>query len=95
MTEDRELRRSAMRAVTLSDGEVLFRRGDPGDAFYIIEQGQIRIVTYDAADQEIALNLLGAGESFGELALVDGQPRWRVRSRSGSANCFACDGKPF
>jgi len=67
--------RSTMDRVELADGEVLFRRGDPGDAFYIIESGKIRIFTVDEGGQEITLNTLGEGEAIGELALVDNQPR--------------------
>jgi len=66
---------STMDRVELADGEVLFRRGDPGDAFYVIESGKIRIFTVDEGGQEFTLNILGEGEAIGELALVDDQPR--------------------
>ena len=65
----------AMETVQLADGEVLFRRGDIGDAFYVIDTGQIRIFTLDEEGRELTLNILGAGEAFGELALVDKSPR--------------------
>jgi len=65
----------AMETIHLDDGEVLFHRGDPGDAFYVVESGQVRIFTYDEEGRELTLNTLGAGEAFGELALVDEQPR--------------------
>lgn len=68
-----------MTTVQLTDGEILFNRGDPGDAFYIIKSGQIRIFTLDEEDRELTLNTLGPGEGFGELALLDD------RSRSASA----------
>jgi len=67
--------RNTMDRVELADGEVLFRRGDPGDAFYVIESGKIRIFTVDEGGQEITLNTLREGEAIGELALVDNQPR--------------------
>jgi CRP-like cAMP-binding protein len=67
--------RGAMETVHLSDGEILFRRGESGDAFYIIDAGQIRIFTLDEDGSELTLNALGAGEAFGELALVDDRPR--------------------
>ncbi len=70
-----EALRNAMDRVELADGEVLFRRGDPGDAFYVIESGKLRIFTVDEGGQEITLNTLGQGEAIGELALVDNQPR--------------------
>ncbi len=64
-----------METVRLSDGELLFSRGDSGDAFYIIETGHIRIFTLAEGEQELTLNTLGPGEVFGEMALVDDQPR--------------------
>ena len=64
-----------METVHLDSSEVLFHRGDPGDAFYYVESGQVRIFTYDEEGRELTLNSLGAGEAFGELALVDEQPR--------------------
>lgn len=65
----------AMETVHLEDGEILFKRGERGDAFYIIESGQVRIFTYDEEGRELTLNTLQPGEAFGELALVDDRPR--------------------
>ncbi len=56
-------------------GSVLFRRGEPGNALYIIIRGQIRIFASTRQGNEITLALLGAGEFFGEMALLDGQSR--------------------
>jgi len=64
-----------MTTVSLEDAQVLFRRGDAGDAFYIIQSGHIRIFTQDEDGKELTLNTLGPGEAFGEMALVDDQPR--------------------
>ena len=65
----------AMETIRLEDGEILFQRGERGDAFYIIESGQVRIFTYDEEGRELTLNTLQPGEAFGELALVDDRPR--------------------
>jgi CRP/FNR family transcriptional regulator, cyclic AMP receptor protein len=59
----------------LSPGEVLFFKGDPGDALYAVRRGRIRIGTGTDAGRRLTLNLLGAGDIFGEVALLDGQPR--------------------
>jgi CRP/FNR family transcriptional regulator/CRP/FNR family cyclic AMP-dependent transcriptional regulator len=56
-------------------GEVVFHTGDPGDALHIVASGLVRIVVYSAAGTEKVLTLLGPGEVFGELALLDGAPR--------------------
>ena len=75
LADEADSLRDAMETVRLSDGEVLFHRGEPGDAFYIIESGQVRIFTLDEEGSELTLNTLAAGEAFGELALVDDRPR--------------------
>ncbi len=56
-------------------GSTLFRRGEPGNALYIIIRGQIRIFASTRQGNEITLALLGPGEFFGEMALLDGEPR--------------------
>lgn len=63
-----------MERVHLTDGRVLFERGDPDSAFYLIQSGQIKIYTCDGDGQEVFLNTLSVGQTLGELALIDGQP---------------------
>ena len=55
--------------------KILFRAGDVGDAMYVIEQGKVRISVLTADGRELTLTELGQGEFFGEMALLDGQPR--------------------
>jgi CRP/FNR family cyclic AMP-dependent transcriptional regulator len=55
--------------------EVLFLKGDAGDALYAVRRGQIRIATGTSSGRRLTLNLLGAGDVFGEVALLDGRPR--------------------
>lgn len=54
--------------------EYLFREGQEGDALYIVLEGQIRISKDTAAGEE-ALAILERGDYFGEMALIDRQPR--------------------
>ena len=60
---------------SLAAGEVLFLKGDAGDALYAIRRGQIRIATGTDAGRRLTLNLLGPGDVFGEVALLDGRSR--------------------
>lgn len=60
---------------TIPKGEVIFRRGEPGDAMYIIESGRVQISTQDETGHEVVLNRYGPGQIFGEMALLDGLPR--------------------
>jgi len=54
---------------------VIFRQGDPGDSFYLIKSGKVRAYRKDADGVETGLSELGPGESFGEMALLTGEPR--------------------
>src|SRR5262249_14998100 len=51
-------------------GDVVFRKGDPGEDMYVIVQGKVAI-----RDGEINIATLGAREFFGELSLIDQEAR--------------------
>jgi uncharacterized membrane protein len=55
--------------------KILFRAGDVGDAMYLIEDGKVRISVQTSDGREITLTELGRRDFFGEMALLDGQPR--------------------
>lgn len=56
-------------------GETIFSAGDPGDGFYVVESGQVEIVAVVANNETRALATIGAGDFFGEMAVVDSEPR--------------------
>jgi uncharacterized membrane protein len=55
--------------------QTLFRAGDAGNAMYLIERGQVRISMKAADGHELTVAELGPGDFFGEMAMLDGQPR--------------------
>lgn len=59
----------------LAAREVLFLKGDPSDGLYAIRRGLIRIGTTDDLGQQMTMNILGGGDVFGEIALLDGRSR--------------------
>jgi CRP-like cAMP-binding protein len=59
----------------LGPDELLFQKGDSGDALYGIRRGRIRISSGSEAGRAMTLNILGSGDVFGEIALLDGRPR--------------------
>lgn len=56
-------------------GEVLFFEGEPGDSLYIVNAGTVKVYRVAEDGREKTLALLGAGEFFGEMALLDEGPR--------------------
>lgn len=66
---------SVARRRTFDRGEVVFHRGDPADSLHLVQKGRfgVRIMTPLGDTATIAVR--GPGESFGEMALVDGAQR--------------------
>jgi CRP-like cAMP-binding protein len=58
-----------------SKGEIIFHQGDVGTALYIVRKGEVAIRLSSPEGKEVILSLLGRGDAFGELALLDGEPR--------------------
>jgi len=60
---------------TFPKNTVLFTEGDTTDSLYIICSGKVKVTINDSDGKEIILSMLGQGEYFGEMALIDGEPR--------------------
>jgi CRP/FNR family cyclic AMP-dependent transcriptional regulator len=50
-------------------------KGDPSGAMYLIASGRVKVHQATAGGDEIILNVLASGDFFGEMSLIDGQPR--------------------
>jgi CRP-like cAMP-binding protein len=59
---------------TVAAGAVIFREGESGDSAFIVERGRVDIVKQDGGTQR-RLGSVEPGGIFGEMALVDDQPR--------------------
>ena len=65
-----------IRLYSYESGERIFKRGDPGDAFYIIYEGRILVSikrSFFSFTKKLAV--LSPGDFFGEMALLDRSPR--------------------
>lgn len=60
---------------TYTDEEFLFRQGDPGNYAYIVVSGEVEIFFESERGNFRRLTTLGEGTCFGEMALLDGDPR--------------------
>lgn len=61
-------------AMTKRAGEIIFCEFEPGDAFYLIQSGKVKIVKI-VGELEKTLDILNPGEFFGEMALLEEAPR--------------------
>lgn len=68
-----------------ADGQTVFAEGDPGDGMYFIASGAVRVEkrTGASAAAHKTLAILEAGDYFGEMALLDQQPRSAAAVASG------------
>src|SRR5882724_12540236 len=62
-------RRSAARSTTIMAG------GDATDSLYLVLSGRLKVMMSDSDGKEVILSILGPGEFFGEMGLIDDEPR--------------------
>ncbi|HSN57311.1 MAG TPA: Crp/Fnr family transcriptional regulator [Candidatus Sulfomarinibacteraceae bacterium] len=53
----------------------IFHAGDPADAVYVVASGRVKVVITSSDGKEFILTVLGAGQVFGEMALLESAPR--------------------
>ncbi len=75
--EDEDLARLAqlMTEKHYKKDSVVISVEDPGDALYVVSEGEVKVSLWSDSGREIILSTLGSGAFFGELSLVDGEPR--------------------
>ncbi len=73
--EELEHLSALLRSRRVDKGEVIFHQGDVGTSLFIIRKGQVAIRLSSDDGKEVILTLLDRGDFFGELALLDGEPR--------------------
>jgi CRP/FNR family cyclic AMP-dependent transcriptional regulator len=64
-----------LRSRRYGKGDTVFYEGDPGTSLCIIDEGRVKLALTSSEGREIIVDLLGPGDVFGELALLDGEPR--------------------
>jgi len=71
----------ALTTVTFPEGERIINKGDVGEVFYILREGNVKVHDIGFGDSRYVDQVLGPGDWFGERALLTGEPR--------AANCSA------
>ncbi len=54
---------------------VILFEDDPGDALYVVAKGQVKVVLIGEDGREVILSVLGEGDFFGDMSLIDDEPR--------------------
>lgn len=73
--DERDILRKVAVKKTFPKNTILFSEGDRTDSLYLISSGKVKVTMNDEEGKEIVLSILGPHEYFGEMALMDGEPR--------------------
>ena len=77
-----------------SDGEIICREGEIGNCLYVIQAGEVEVVRQESGS-EVVTSSLQTGAIFGEMAIIDRQPRSRTVRAKGKARVLTLDKKAF
>lgn len=86
----------ALQPVIFQKGEVIIKQGDPGDIFYILEEGSAavtKVYVLGTPPQEVLK--YGPGDYFGELALLNNEPRAATVTATEECRCYGLSRKTF
>jgi len=75
--------------------ELIFRKGDPGSSMMAIGKGRVKISSTSAEGRTVVLNILGRGEIFGEIALLDGGQRTADATAIEATELHVLDSRDF
>jgi hypothetical protein len=81
---------TALKEQTVEAGATVFEKGEPGSSLYIIAEGEIRI-----HDGERTLAQLGENEAFGEMSILDPDPRSATATALKESHLLRLDQEPF
>ena len=79
----------------LKRGATIFSKGDPGNSLYAVISGTVKISISSPDGRNAILNLISAGEIFGEVALLDGRERTADATANTNCEIFVIDRRDF
>src|SRR3954464_16090127 len=86
---------ASLEPVTYGFGQVIVREGEEADAFYVIVSGSARAVKRADNGDDVPLDMLGAGDSFGFVELIEGTARAATVRASGPVQALRLDAAVF
>lgn len=86
---------SAMNPVKVGPGDVVVRQGEPGTSLYVVRRGELEVLVEDESHKVRRVALLGPGEYFGEIALLERVPRTATVRALTECELFALSKEDF
>jgi ABC-type bacteriocin/lantibiotic exporter with double-glycine peptidase domain/CRP-like cAMP-binding protein len=93
--EVRDLVAASFSPVHYEFGETIFATGDASDGFYLLCSGLARVLVVGETGEEVSLNVLAPGDSFGEAGLLDGAARTATVRAAGDVEALRLDASIF
>jgi len=85
----------ALEPVFFTDGEEIIRQGDPGEKFYIIVEGEVKVLQTQGTEGQVEVSRLHPSHYFGEIALLTNRPRAATVVAVGATKCAQLDRDAF
>ena len=86
---------SDVEIIRFESNEMIFNEGEPGDCLYLVIEGAVRISKSGRGGKQETLGIIQPGNFFGEMALIDGQPRSAQASATESTILGKIDSASF
>ena len=83
------------REVRYAAGQAVFRKGDEGQGLFAVLSGAVKLSVPSLDGRELVLRMVGAGEIFGEVALLDGGPRTADATAAEPCHLLCLDRRGF
>src|SRR6202048_3828410 len=81
--------------LTLKRGATICSKGDPGNSLFAVISGTVKMSISSPDGRSAIFNLIGAGEVFGEIAVLDGQARTADATANTNCELFVIDRREF
>jgi CRP/FNR family cyclic AMP-dependent transcriptional regulator len=81
--------------VRYNRGEVIFREGEPAERLFLIDEGRVKLSTASPSGQELLIGVLGRGQIFGELEVIDRGARAMDARAMETSRVYALDSDMF
>jgi len=85
----------ALEPAFFNDGEVIVKQGDPGDKFYMVVEGEVKVLQTQGGDTSVEVARLHPSNYFGEIALLTNRPRAATVVAVGPTKCAQLDRDAF
>jgi signal transduction histidine kinase len=85
---DLDLIRNTMEVRAYPHEAVIFKEGDDGDGMYMVRDGGVQISTLMHSGERKTLRKLGPGDYFGEMAIIDSEPRSATVTTMGDTSAY-------